>query len=288
MKKILIGSLAALAVAALMIAGIAWLGPEGALAEDSDGTDILTDHRFSPLDEVLDELVDEDVIGRDQAEAIRERMSERMPAFGDGFHFRMERFADGLTPPPGPPGTDEFDTWLEEMQESLGDDFFGGHMFQFDGRLPGDGFHFRMDGFELPEGLTPPPGPPGTDEFDTWLEEMQELLGDDFFGGHMFHFDGQLPEDGSFPFGGHMFQFDGDLPADGFFPFGGRGHRGPGMMGDGFHGFGGFGDIDDLDGFIDDMTERFGGELPEHLQDMIDHLTDELSEVDGASTSLDA
>jgi hypothetical protein len=216
MRRILIASVSLLAVGILAVVGIMLLGPDGAVAQEQSDDEAAIAFHFSPLDEVLDELVDEDVIDTDQANAIRERMSERMPIFGDGFHFGMERFTDGL-----------------------------------------------------PEGLTPPPGPPGTDEFDAWLEEMRGLMGDDFFGGH-------------------MFRFDGDLPEDGFFPFGGGGHRGPGMMGDGFREFHGFDGIDDLEGFIDEMTERFGTELPEHMQDMIDHLTDELSEVDGASTSLDA
>ena len=39
---------------------------------------------------------------------------------------------------------------------------------------------------------------------------------------------------------------------------------------------------------MDDMTERFGGEIPEHMQDMLDRLQDELSGIDGAETSLNA
>ena len=220
MRRIMIASVSLLAVGILAVVGIVLLGPDGAVAQEEPNDDSVTGFHFSPLDEVLDELVDEDVIDTEQADAIRARMGEHMkertPFLGDDFHFRMERFAEGL-----------------------------------------------------PEGLTPPPGPPGTDEFDAWLDEMQELLGDDFFGGH-------------------MFKFDRDLPEDGFLPFGGHGFRGPGMMGDGFRQFHHFGDLDDLEGFVDELTERFGTELPEHLQDMIDRLQDTVSELEGASTSLDA
>ena len=65
---------------------------------------------------------------------------------------------------------------------------------------------------------------------------------------------------------------------------------GPGMMGEGFRQFPGFGDFnsDDLQGFIDEMTDRFDGEIPEHMQDMIDHLREQMSDVTGAETSFDA
>ncbi|MDH5373698.1 MAG: hypothetical protein OEX97_12215, partial [Acidimicrobiia bacterium] len=65
---------------------------------------------------------------------------------------------------------------------------------------------------------------------------------------------------------------------------------GPGMMGNGFHQFQGFGDFntEDLQGFIDEMTEQFGGEFPEHMQDMLDHLQEQLSGVEGAETNFDA
>jgi len=199
MKKLLIGSIALLSAGLLTLAGFVLLGPDDAEAQEIDEPDIITEHHFGPLDEVLDELVDEKVIDTEQADAIRRRMSEKMAG---GFHFEGDH---------GPMG-------------------FG---------FMGDGF--RMDGFldELPEGLTPPPGPPGTPEFDAWLDEMKELMGDDFFGGH-------------------MFRFDGDTPKDGFFHHG-PGRMGPDMMGDGFHRFQGFGDlsIDDLQGFIDEMTDRF-------------------------------
>ncbi|MDF1597199.1 MAG: hypothetical protein P1T08_14060 [Acidimicrobiia bacterium] len=217
MKKILIGSMAVIITAALALGGFALLGPDGALAQESDGSDTVTKYRFAPLDEVLDELVNEKVIDSSQADAIRERMSQKMPSGADRFHFRMEGFLD-----------------------------------------------------ELPDGVTAPPGPPGTPEFDTWLEEMQGLLGEDFFGGHMFEFDGVIPEGG--------------------FPFGGRGHMGPGMMGEGFHQFHGFGDFnaEDLQGMIDQITEQFGVEVPPQMQDMIDRLREQLSDVEGAETSLGA
>ena len=220
MRRILIASVSLLAVGILAVVGIVLLGPDGAVAQEEPNDDSVAAFHFSPLDEVLDELVAEDVIDGEQADAIRERMGEHMkertPFLADGFHFGMERFAD-----------------------------------------------------RLPEGLTPPPGPPGTDEFNVWLDEMRGLLGDDFFGGH-------------------MFKFDRDLPEERFLPFGGHGFRGPGMMGDGFREFHHFGDLDDLEGFVDELTERFGTELPEHLQDMIDRLRDTVSELEGASTSLDA
>lgn len=217
MKKILIGSMAVITTAALALGGFALLGPDGALAQESEGPDTVTKYRFSPLDEVLDELVDEKVIDSSQADAIRERMSQKMPSGTDRFHFRMQGFLD-----------------------------------------------------ELPDGVTAPPGPPGTPEFDAWLEEMQGLLGDDFFGGHMFDFHGVIPEGG--------------------FPFGGGGHMGPGMMGEGFHQFHGFGDFsaEDLQGMIDQMTEQFGGEIPEPMRDMIDRLQEQLPDVEGAESSLGA
>jgi hypothetical protein len=217
MKKLLVVSIAVLAVGVLAAAGFAFLGPDGALAQDSDEPDVAVEHHFGPLDDVLNDLVDEGVLEADQADAVRRRMAERMPAIEDGFHFRMKGFGD-----------------------------------------------------LLPEGFEPPPGLPGTPEFEEWLDGMRESLGDDFFGGHMFRFDGDLP--------------------DGEFFHHGPGRMGPGMMGDGFPEFHGFGDFnfDDLQGFMDDMVERFGGELPEHMQDMLDRLQDELSGVDGAETSLDA
>jgi hypothetical protein len=203
MKRFLIGSVALITVGVLAVVGFALLGPDGALAQDSDDGDIITKYRFGPLDEVLDELIEEGVIDGGQADAIRERMSEKMPALRDGFHFRMDGFLD-----------------------------------------------------ELPEGLTAPPGRPGSPEFDSWLDEMQELLGDDFQGGRMFRFDGEFPEGGPFHFRG-------------------PGRMGPGMMGDGFHQFG---DLGDLDQHIAEMEEFFGGELPEHMQDMLDYLNDQLEE----------
>ena len=229
MKKLLIGSIALLTAGVLAVAGIAFLGPDGALAQETDETNTITEHRFTPLDEALDELVSEKVIDSEQADAIRQRLSEKMAG---GFHFK----GDG---PRGPMG-------------------FG---------FMGDGF--RMDGFldRLPEGVTAPPGPPGTPEFDAWLDQMTELMGDDFFGGHMFRSDGDLRGDGSFHHG--------------------PGRMGPGMMGDGFRGFGDF-NVDDLQGFIDEMTDRFGGEIPEHMQDMIDHLREQMSDITGAETTFDA
>ena len=173
MRKLLIGSIALLTAGVLAVAGVALLGPDGAVAQETDETDTITEHRFIPLDEALDELVKENVIDTEQADAIRQRMSEKMAG---GFHFEGDH---------GPMG-------------------FG---------FMGDGF--RMDGFmdELPEGVTAPPGPPGTPEFEAWLDEMTELMGDDFFGGHMFPFDGDRPGDGTFRHG--------------------PGSMGPGMMGDG-------------------------------------------------------
>jgi hypothetical protein len=217
MKRLLVVSIAVLAVGVAAAAGFALLGPDGALAQDSDEPDAAVEHHFGPLDDVLDELVDEGVLEADQANAVRKRMAEKMPAIEDGFHFRMKGFGD-----------------------------------------------------HLPEGFEPPPGLPGTPEFEEWLDGLRESLGDDFFGGHMFRFDGERP--------------------DGEFFHHGPGRMGPGMMGDGFHGFHGFGDFnfEDLEGFMDDMVERFGGELPEHMQDMLDHLQDKLSGVDGAESSFDA
>jgi hypothetical protein len=232
MKKLLLGSIALLAIGIIAVAAVALLGPDGAEAQESEQAETGVEHRFGPLDDVLDELVAEDVLDSGQADAVRRRLGDKM---AEGFHF-------GGVLPRGPKG-------------------FG---------FMGDGFHMDRFGGELPEGVTAPPGPPGTPEFETWLDEMTELMGDEFFGGH-------------------MFRFDGDLPDDGFFRHG-PGRMGPGMMGDGFGGLRGFGDfdIDDLQGFVDDMVERFGGEIPEHMQDMLDHLQDELSEVGGAETSLDA
>ena len=230
MRKLLIGSIALLTAGVLAVAGVALLGPDGAVAQETDETDTITEHRFIPLDEALDELVKENVIDTEQADAIRQRMSEKMAG---GFHFEGDH---------GPMG-------------------FG---------FMGDGF--RMDGFmdELPEGVTAPPGPPGTPEFEAWLDEMTELMGDDFFGGHMFRFDDDRPGDGTFRHG--------------------PGSMGPGMMGEGFRQFPGFGDFnsDDLQGFIDEMTDRLDGEIPEHMQDMIDHLREQMSDITGAETSFDA
>jgi len=232
MKKLLFGSIAMLVIGIVGVAAFALLGPDGAVAQESEQAETNTEYRFGPLDDVLDELVAEGVLESDEADAVRRRLGERM---SEGFRFDGEH-------PWGPMG-------------------FG---------FMGDGFH--MDGFtgELPDGVTAPPGPPGTPEFETWLDEMTELMGDDFFGGHMFRFDGDLPD-------GEFFRH-------------GPGRMGPGMMGDGFPEFHGFGDfnIDDLQGFMDDMVERFGGEIPDHMQDMLDRLQDELSGVDGAETSLDA
>ena len=152
-----------------------------------------------------------------QADAIRQRMADKMPSMTNGGHSHLEGFLDGL-----------------------------------------------------PEGVTAPPGPPGTPEFDAWLDEMQALLGDDFFGGHMFRFDGEVPDDGFFRHG--------------------PGRMGPGMMGDGFHQFQGFGDFgtEDLQGFIDEVTDQFGFEFPEHMQDMLYQLQEQLSGVEGAETNFDA
>lgn len=217
MRKLLIGSIALLSAGLLAVAGFALLGPDGAQAQEK--SEPSSEYRFTPLDEVLDELVDEKVIDTEQADAIRQRMGDRMAG---GFRFEGEG-------PHGPMG-----------------------------------FGF-MEG--LPEGFTPPSGPPGTPEFDAWLDEMKSLMGDDFFGGH-------------------MFGFDGDLPEGGFFDHG-PGRMGPGMMGDGFHHLGDM-NIEDLQGFIDDMAQRFGGEVPDHVQDMIDHLREQISETSGAETSFDA
>lgn len=215
MKKLLIGSIALLSAGLLAVAGFALLGPDGAQAQEDEGSS--GEYRFTPLDEVLDELVGEEVIDSKQADAIRQRMSDKM-AGGFGF--------DG-NGPHGPMG-----------------------------------FGFMH---ELPEGMTPPPGPPGTPEFDAWLDEMSSLMGDDFFGGHM---------------------FDGGNPEGGFFRHG-HGHMGPGLMGDGLHHFGDM-NIEDLQGFIDEMTQRFGGEVPDHVKEMIDYLRDQISETSGAETSSSA
>ena len=217
MKRFLIGSAALLTAGSLAVAGFALLGPDGALAQETDSSNTATEYRFGPLDDVLDELVAEKMIDGGQADAIRQRMADKMPSMTNGGHSHVEGFLDGL-----------------------------------------------------PEGVTAPPGPPGTPEFDAWLDEMQALLGDDFFGGHMFRFDGEVPDDGFFRHG--------------------PGRMGPGMMGDGFHQFQGFGDFgtEDLQGFIDEMTDQFGGEFPEHMQDMLDQLQEQLSGVEGAETNFDA
>ena len=176
MKKLLFGSIALLAIGIVGAAAFALLGPDGAVAQESEQTETATEYRFGPLDDVLDELVAEDVLESVEADAVRRRLAEKMT---EGFRF------DG-----------------EHRWGPMGFGFMG------------DGFH--MDGFtgELPDGVTAPPGLPGTPEFETWLDEMTELMGDDFFGGHMFRSDGDLPD-------GEFFRH-------------GPGRMGPGMMGDGF------------------------------------------------------
>ncbi len=198
MKKLLIGSVALLVVGLLTVVGFALLGPQGVLAEE-EPTEDATEYRFGPLDEVLDELIAEDVIDESQADAIRERMA---------------------------------------------------------GRMPHGGMHFRIDGFGgLPEGFTPPPGAPGTDEFEEWMDQMHGFMDE----------------------GGHMFRLD---PSE--VPFGGHGFRGHGFGGHGFMDF----DADDLQQHIDQLEEYFGGELPEHVQDMIEHMQGQLS--DTVESSFDA
>lgn len=249
MKKLLIGSIALLTIAVLAIVGIALLGPDGAVAQESDTEDVAK-LRFSPLDEALDELVEEGILEEDQANAVRQRFDEKMPAFGKGFRFHMEDLPDGLTLPPGPPGSEEFDAWLDQMRDLLGEDFLDGHMFRFDeeGGFPffgrrgpgmmGDGDW--MHGFGLPDGVTLPPGPPGTEEFDAWLEEMHDLMGEEaaphgwFFGG-----------------GDHFRHFD----------------------------------LEDLDDHMAELEDLFGGEIPGHIQDMIDGMR-EIAE--GVESGFDA
>lgn len=145
MKKLLIGSVALLAVALLTVAGFGLLGPRGVLAQE-EPADETTEYRFGPLDEVLDELVAEDVIDESQADAIRERMAGRMPH--GGMHFRIDGFGavpEGFTPPHGFPGTEEFEQWMDQMHEFMDE---SGHMFRPDpSDVPFRGHGFRGHGF---------------------------------------------------------------------------------------------------------------------------------------------
>ncbi len=181
MKKLLIASIVLLTIGLLTFIGFGLLGPKGVLAEEPPD-EVTNDYHFGPLDEVLDELVTEEVIEQSQADAIRDRMADKMP---HGMHFRIEGFGD-------------------------------------------------LRGRFVP--------PQGAEEFQEWMDRMHDFMGE---GGHMFRLDpSQTP-----------------IPGHGF----------------GGHGFMDF-DAEELQQHIEELEQYFGGELPEHVQDMIEHIQERLGD----------